>query len=220
MITVVLLLLFVELLRAGATCDETQVNAQLDSAVDEFEWFDVRNSKHACRRHRMLDCSIGRSEGNDCAGFCSLPKYVLVDYRRSGSLEHSGVDCHYYCDCMRRKCSCDDDDDNDRLRQRCSLATTQCSACNSRRPQQQRNVAVFSTTYDDDYLFFTPLTALIWRAEMRYDTACVFVGPSPALNVLHSFVIDESLRMGVDIFWIESEANVKDATLSQISRFE
>jgi len=51
---------------------------------------------------------------------------------------------------------------------------------------------------------------------MQYDAACVFVGPT--LTDLVALVVNESLAMGVDVFWIESEKDVRDATISQIAR--
>lgn len=99
-----------------------------------------------------------------------------------------------------------------------SPVAARCRRCAASTPRT-RNVAVFSTTYDDDYLFFTPLTALVWRAAMRYDTACVLVGAAdPTSEPLLATVLNESLAMGVDVFWLASEPNVRDATMSQVAR--
>jgi hypothetical protein len=88
-----------------------------------------------------------------------------------------------YCQCLNRKCNC---------KENCVQYEQNCSSIGS---SYARNVTIFSTTFDDDYLFFAPLTALIWRSMMHYDTACIFVGE--ALTDLVALVVNESLAVGV-----------------------
>jgi hypothetical protein len=91
----------------------------------------------------------------------------------------------------------------------------QCATDSS---QQRRSVAVISTTVDELYLFFTPLTSLIWRSLMDYDVACVLVGPDPRQSSLHAAVLNATLRVGADVLWVPSIDGLSDATVSQVSR--
>jgi hypothetical protein len=106
------------------------------------------------------------------------------------------------CDCLDEK-SCKEWREND------------CKQC----LEATRNVAVISTTMDDIYLFFTPLTAVIWKQRLDFHVACVVVGTHPQQSELHEFVLNQTLQAGVDIFWIESKPSIQDSTLSQISRY-
>lgn len=111
------------------------------------------------------------------------------------------------CACHRRRCACNGADE--------SCAQQQCDAG---AVSPKRSVAVISTTVDDLYLFFTPLTSLIWSYLMDYDVACVLVGPDPRQSPLHFAVLNATLRVGVDVFWIPSVPDVPDATASQVAR--
>lgn len=113
------------------------------------------------------------------------------------------------CDCERQRCACD-------IASSCETIALQCVVSHS--ATRARSVAVISTTVDELYLFFTPLTSLIWRALMDYDVACVLVGPDPRDSPLHAAVLNATLRVGADVLWVPSEADVADATVSQVAR--
>jgi len=111
------------------------------------------------------------------------------------------------CQCERQRCQCGDATS-------CDAVALQCASDSARR----RSVAVISTTVDELYLFFTPLTSLIWRTLMDYDVACVIVGPDPRHSPLHSTVLNATLRVGADVLWLPSVDGIADATVSQVSR--
>lgn len=114
------------------------------------------------------------------------------------------------CECERQQCQCGDATS-------CDSVALQC-ADSSSLVRRRRSVAVISTTVDELYLFFTPLTSLIWRSLMDYDVACVLVGPDPRQSPLHAAVLNATLRVGADVLWVPSVDGIADATVSQVSR--
>lgn len=53
---------------------------------------------------------------------------------------------------------------------------------------------------------------------MDYDVACVLAGPDPRASSLHFAVLNATLRVGTDVYWIASVDDVPDATVSQVAR--
>ncbi len=94
-------------------------------------------------------------------------------------------------------------------------------------PPLKTNIVVYSTDSGANYLFFTPITALLWKVLSDYQPFIFVVFPDDTYqtNPLYQFVLNETKKVGGLVYLIVNNnqnsgkpSKHSDATIAQVSR--
>ncbi|KAH3746175.1 hypothetical protein Pelo_12431 [Pelomyxa schiedti] len=105
-----------------------------------------------------VDCDLAFSRAHDKSSLC-LCRVRVCECAHNGGFEAGSVSAESACDSVYRECMGDSELQMD---QECDLATGNCGTRSADGDSPSARVAMFSSTVDSFYLFFTPITSLLW----------------------------------------------------------
>lgn len=79
--------------------------------------------------------------------------------------------------------------------------------------------AVFSCDLHENYAFFLPITARLWRDVVGYTPVALLVGTPEQWNTgMYRIALHELRALGTEVFFIPSMEGHRDSTVAQVSR--